>query len=228
MKNESLDGRRDINEFILSELNKLSDGSLVLDAGAGDPAYQVRTPGHRYLTVDLCVGDKSWDYHGTDIVGNLEKIPIRDNAVDAVICTQTIEHMSEPEQVLKELQRVLKPGGRIFLTAPQEWYMHQIPYDFYRFTRYGLEHLFRKAGFHIESIDPMGGYFRLLAFKLSYLKYIIFPPVKSLPVKIVRWPFKYPFIFMFEFFIPFFLGVCDRFDKNKYDTMGYKVVGTKK
>ncbi len=228
MARDFLDGRGEIAEFIKKGLEQLGENFLTLDAGAGDPEFQVRVPGGRYVSVDLGVGDKNWNYSKIDVIGNLEALPMLDDSFDCVICSQVLEHMSEPEQVLRELHRTLKPGGKILLSAPQEWYMHQIPYDFYRFTRYGLEHLFNKVGFQIESIESIGGYFRLLSFNLCYLKYFIFPPIKSLPLKIIRWPLRYPFTLVFEFIIPFFLGILDRFDKNRYHTMNYAVIAIKK
>ena len=68
-----------------------------------------------------------------------------------------------------EARRVLKPGGRLFLTVPQSWEIHEAPRDYFRFTRYGLEMILRGAGFEELSIVPRGGYFYFLAERVRHL-----------------------------------------------------------
>jgi ubiquinone/menaquinone biosynthesis C-methylase UbiE len=67
--------------------------------------------------------------------------------VDAVLSTQVLEHVADPLSVLAEFFRVLKPDGRLWLTAPFVWYLHEEPYDYYRFTSHGLRFLLERAGF---------------------------------------------------------------------------------
>ena len=94
-------------------------GALVLDAGAGEGRYQPEFAHTRFIGVDLAVGDEAWNYNNLDALCTLIEMPFRDNTFDAVLLTQVLEHVTEPQMVIKEIQRVLKPGGRLFLTVPQ-------------------------------------------------------------------------------------------------------------
>jgi ubiquinone/menaquinone biosynthesis C-methylase UbiE len=85
-------------------------------------------------------------------------LPFGDNSFDVIVTTKYImEHISEPYDVLRELHRVLKPGGEVFLVAGHVRRQHQAPHDYFRFTEYALEHLVKKAGFSSYTIKPTDG-----------------------------------------------------------------------
>jgi SAM-dependent methyltransferase len=146
----------------------------VLDAGAGDSPYRSYFSRVRYYSTDFCKVEKS--YNSISFISNLENIPIRSDCYELVFCSQTLEHVPEPKIVLMELNRVLKPGGQLWLTAPLFYPEHEIPYDFYRYTRFGLTHLIQAAGFEIESIEWLEGYFGTFAYQLK-------EAVRVLPMK---------------------------------------------
>jgi SAM-dependent methyltransferase len=84
---------------------------------------------------------------------------VKNERFDFIIFTQVLEHLPEPGKVLAELYRVLKPCGKIFCTAPLYFPEHEIPYDFFRYTQYGLRYLFENEGYIIERIDGLEGYY---------------------------------------------------------------------
>ena len=84
-------------------------------------------------------------------------MPIEDAAFDAVLCTQVLEHLEWPRESVKEMYRVLKPGGTLYMTVPMASPEHQVPYDFFRYTSYGLESICKNAGFQQIKITPFGG-----------------------------------------------------------------------
>jgi hypothetical protein len=80
-----------------------------------------------------------------------------------VLSTQVLEHVAEPSAVAAELYRVLVPEGRLYMTVPLVWELHEQPFDFYRYTPSGLEHLLRKAGFAGIKVRPRNDCFSTLA-----------------------------------------------------------------
>jgi SAM-dependent methyltransferase len=144
----------------------LPPGSLVLDAGAGESRYRSVLSGHRYIGVDLAVGDAAWNYSSLDATADLNALPFATGAFDAALNIVTLEHLTDPGLALAEIARVLKTGGRLFLAAPLEWEEHQQPHDYFRYTQYGLRLLLTRAGFEVEEMTPAGGYFRLLSRRL--------------------------------------------------------------
>jgi len=141
----------------------LKPGARLLDAGAGEGNYKAYFAKQRYCGLDLGIGDGAWDYSRLDVLGDLARLPFPDGTFEACLNVVTLEHVREPARVVAELARALAPGGRLLLIAPHEWEEHQQPHDYYRYTRYGLEYLLQQAGLTEISIQPVGGFFRLLS-----------------------------------------------------------------
>lgn len=144
----------------------LSEGALLLDAGAGESQYKPLFLRQRYVAIDLGVGDAEWNYSALDAVADLSALPLRDGVFDAAINIVTLEHVREPARVLAEIARVLRPGARLLLVVPHEWEVHQEPHDYYRYTRYGVRYLLDRAGFQDIRVLAVGGFFRLLSRRL--------------------------------------------------------------
>lgn len=153
---------REVSAFAES----LPPGSRLLDAGAGEGRYRDWFRHCRYVGVDLGIGDGRWNYAGLDVLGDLERLPFPDDAFDAMVNIVVLEHTRRPREVLTELTRSLRPGGRLLLIVPQQWEVHQQPHDYFRFTRYGLEWMLGEAGLAPLKLEPIGGYFTLLARRL--------------------------------------------------------------
>jgi SAM-dependent methyltransferase len=152
---------REIEAFSAS----IPPGSLVLDAGAGDQPYRRFLLHCGYEAADFQKVDKS--YAKSTYVCDLASIPVEDGRFDAILFNQVMEHLPEPLPVLHELKRVLKPGGRMIATAPLFYEEHEKPYDFYRYTQFAWRYLLEKAGFQIERLEWMEGYFGTVAYQLE-------------------------------------------------------------
>lgn len=146
------------NEFIKDINTTIQKNQVVLDAGAGDGHWRKNLPEQiEYISMDLGVGDVNVDYSHLDIKGDLRNIPLENNSVDAIICIQVLEHLPEPWLVLQEFQRILKKGGYVYASCPQGEPQHQVPYDFFRYTKYGLKSIFETNGLKIDFIIPQKG-----------------------------------------------------------------------
>jgi SAM-dependent methyltransferase len=154
-----------LEKWIQRAADSLGPGAMVLDAGSGKGIYSRLFDHVTYESADFCKVEKA--YSEQTYVCDLKDIPVEDARYDLVLCTQVLEHIPEPELVLRELHRVLKPGGFLWLSAPFFYEEHEKPYDFYRYTQFGLEHLFSKAGFKVVEIEWLEGYFGTLSYQLA-------------------------------------------------------------
>ena len=155
---------------VRSWLASLAPGLSLLDAGAGVQRYRDAAVHLAYVSQDFgdykggeAFGDRdspAWDASSCDLVCDIAEIPVADGCFDAILCTEVFEHLSEPQRALRELARVLKPGGCILLTAPFRALYHQDPYFYFSgFSRYWYQHHAAACGLVIERIEPNGGYF---------------------------------------------------------------------
>ncbi|HWC49145.1 MAG TPA: class I SAM-dependent methyltransferase [Solirubrobacterales bacterium] len=141
-------------------------GARVLDAGAGEGPYR-----HHFSHVEYEAADfqqvPGKTYSGNHFVCDLAAIPVEDGRYDLVLFSQVLEHIPEPAAVLAELRRVLKPGGRIWASAPLFYEEHEQPFDFYRYTQFGLRRRFEEAGFEDLEIDWLEGYLGTVSYQLD-------------------------------------------------------------
>ncbi len=157
-----------LHRFLMRAGATVQPGQLVLDAGSGRAPYRGLFAHARYETADF-VAVKGKRYAEQDYVCDLAAIPVEDERFDHVLLTQVLEHIPEPAKALAELHRVLKPGGTLWLTAPLFYAEHEKPYDFFRYTQFGLRHLLEGAGLKVEEIDWMEGYLGTLSYQARVL-----------------------------------------------------------
>jgi SAM-dependent methyltransferase len=162
--------RRNSSRFHLERVNRdfadrIPENALVLDAAAGLQPYRTLFSHARYESADFELVDK--EYGRTTYVCDLTAIPVDDARFDFIVFNQGLEHMPDPLAVLRELGRVLKPGGQMLCTAPLFYEEHEQPYDFFRYTQFAYRHMLPKAGFHVERIDWLEGYVGTVAYQLD-------------------------------------------------------------
>ena len=197
---------------IEDEVKRLASGlgpkARVLDAGAGECQYAEHFTPFRYTAVDLGIGDGKWSYGRLDAVADLLSLPFSDGTFDAALNVVTLEHVTDPARVIGELFRCLRSGGRLLLITPLEWEEHQQPHDYFRYTRYGLEHLTKRAGFADVQIEAVGGFFRLLSRRLLNSAQF-FPGVFAILPAIAFGP------------VALMLPLLDTLDKKRNFTLGH-------
>lgn len=228
--------RRLIPRFILDQINPfdplmretvarfarlLPPSARVLDAGAGEAQYRpvFEAAGSRYIAIDLGVGEPDWRYQGIDALANTEDPPFPPRTFDGVMSNAVLEHTPYPRKTLHQLNRVLRDGGLLLIVVPTMWEEHQMPNDFYRFTRYGLERLLEEGGFEVLERFPIGGYFWFMGRKsIDLLEF--FQPFPRLLV----WPLL---ALPFGFILPWLCRHLDWLDRDKYYTIGQVAIARK-
>jgi SAM-dependent methyltransferase len=187
-------------------------GAMVLDAGAGECPHSTLFAHTRYVKLDRGIGDMTWDYSRLDVQGDVCELPFADGVFDAVVNIQVLEHIKEPHLCVSEMARVLKPGGQLILTTVQDWEIHQHPHDFFRFTRYGLEYLFDKAGLKGRA-EALGGLFWNISFRLMALLGLLQAGWRWILFVVLA-----PFLTVL---VPAICYVLDPLDRKRDYTLGY-------
>ena len=193
-------------------------GGDLLDIGAG------HVPFRPHLEKQVTV------YHTLDREKRVEEIDFVSDAqdmsglisscrYDTVLLLDVLEHVPDPSSVLSEINRILRPGGKLILSVPHLSRLHEEPYDFYRYTKHGLTHLLEMASFRHIVVEPCGGIFCFLGHQISTL--VVgstwhVPVIKHVVFSLNKWLITKP---------AFWLDTIT--DRNKLFALGYVVVATK-
>ena len=140
-------------------LSQHATNTKIIDIGAGDNYYQDLFPNKINIDIDSA--------RRPDIVGDIYQLPFEDESVEAVLCIEVLEHLAYPQRAVDELFRVLKPGGKLILSTRFVFPIHDAPGDYFRYTKYGIYHLFR--AWRIESLEEETASFEAVAVLLQRL-----------------------------------------------------------
>lgn len=176
-----------------------------LDVGCGMRPYEKTffAGAAEYIGCDY-LSDRS----RPDVVCSATELTFPDGIFDTVVTTEVLEHVPEPHQAMREMARVLKPGGHLVLSTPMYWPRHEVPYDFFRYPYDGLLHLLNTHGFELVRIFNRGRSYAMVGQVLQHTH-----PVRA---AWVSWLIN-----------KFFLW-CDRRLKQDTITMGWTLVARKK
>lgn len=94
---------------------------------------------------------------GVDVVGFADRLPFAGGTFDTVLATEVLEHVADAEVAAGEIFRVLRPGGHTIITVPFFYPTHEAPYDFRRFTHFGLTSLLERHGLEVVTLESKGG-----------------------------------------------------------------------
>jgi SAM-dependent methyltransferase len=160
----------DINaNFFTTIIPQYAKGKLV-DLGCGKvPLYETY---RKFVTSITCI-----DWENTlhkneylDFECDLNaKIPVSDSSFDTIILSDVLEHIAQPENLWAEMSRILVTGGKVILSVPFYYSLHEIPNDYYRYTEYALTRFAQVAQFKILYLQSVGGAPEVIADVISKL-----------------------------------------------------------
>jgi SAM-dependent methyltransferase len=206
-----------IHDAALKEALRRYAHGILLDIGCGEKPYQALTEGLVSKHIGL---DHPGSLHSkqlVDIFGTAYDTGLADEAVDTILCTAVLEHLEEPEQALRECYRILKPGGVAIYSVPFIWHLNEEPRDFYRFSKYGLDYLFKKVGFEVVEIKALSGFWVTFGQLLVYNLY-----------RLNRGPLRWlRIIDGLGLALQGMAYLLDRFDRTEQWTWMYSVVARK-
>ena len=151
----------------IRELHHRVKPGLLLDVGCGMKPYEslLTQRDSRYYGTDWPVTMEG-SYGGStraDFFSDSMVLPFPEGTFDTIVSTQVLEHVRQPEIVIREMARILKPNGILILSAPMTWPLHEEPHDYYRYTLHGLRHLLEEADFEILDEIPRGNNWTTMA-----------------------------------------------------------------
>lgn len=167
----------------------------LLDFGCGSKPYKELFSVDEYIGVDFVNEGHPHDNEQIDVYYDGKTIPFPEDSFDAVLCSEVFEHVFNLSEILVELNRVLKPGGKILITCPFLWKEHELPHDYARYTLFALRYLLQKNGFEIKTAEKSGNFIQAI-FQLIVLYFFDagYSKVNNIPV--VKQIFTLFFIFL--------------------------------
>lgn len=159
----------------------------VMDFGCGSKPYEeLFTSARKYVGVDIAVSGHDHSDSKVDRYYDGRTIPFPDGRFDAVVCFEVIEHIFNIEEILAEVGRVTKPGGKLLLSIPFAWPEHEVPYDFARYTSFGITHVLNKSGYEVvEQVKTTTAVLAIFQLFVAYVHEHILPERGALS-KILR------------------------------------------
>ncbi len=200
-------------EDAIREQAPLASGQL-LDVGCGHRPYEPYFRPHvdRYVGLEFPVtaGARTGDVHASSLA-----LPIATATFDTVVSFQVLEHVPDPQLMVNECVRVLRPGGRLVLTANFLWGLHEEPHDYFRFSRYGFSLLLERAGCDDIQVKPMAGSWVTTGQRIAY----------AINRHIQSWPavLRVPALFG----VQWCAGRLDQLDRWDADAWNYLATATK-
>jgi SAM-dependent methyltransferase len=132
-------------------------GGTLLDVGCGIKPFESYFAPFvdRHLGIEYSP-ESGYSGNRADICGDAAKLPLADECIDTILCTEVMEHVHDPEGAVTEFARVLRPGGIIITTAPFVYPVHD-KYDFFRYSPDGLAAMMKRHGLEVEKVEPLSG-----------------------------------------------------------------------
>ncbi len=136
----------------------------LLDFGCGAKPYKsLFTNVTEYIGVDYAGEGHDHKNENIEFFYDGKTLPFRENEFDCIFSSEVLEHIFNPVEIIAELQRVLRPGGKFLFSCPFVWPEHEVPIDYARYTRFALTDLLEKNNFRIITVDKSGDFATAIA-----------------------------------------------------------------
>lgn len=175
------------DKWIIEKLQNLENNTSILDCGAGPMPYKQYCHHLRYKSQDFCeykgkvsaagggkdgLLNENWNTSGIDIVSDIISIPVVDSSFDSILCSEVFEHIPYPIKAIEEFSRILKPNGKLILTAPFCCLAHQTPYFYYTgYSVFWYKKILEDSNFKILEMSSNGNYFDSILQEVQRLKF---------------------------------------------------------
>lgn len=222
------------DSWVAARAAEIPAGSRVLDVGAGPCTYRPLFAHCEYRSHDFAVLDSSQlpaGYGQIDYISDIAAIPAEDGSFDVILCTEVLEHVPAPLDAIREMARLLKPGGRLLLTAPLGSGIHQQPYHFVGgYTPYWYERFLGEAGFEAIHVEANGGFFKHFGQESVRFAQMTAPwrAARSRVAQILLLPVWAVAAGVLVGVVPPLCHALDPLDRNRHFTTGYHVTAVRK
>jgi SAM-dependent methyltransferase len=172
--------RRDLQKHI--KTCAIAIEGKTLDVGCGKKPYKGLFKNvTEYVGMDIENSGHDHSNEDIDVYYDGKIFPFPDHSFDSVITNQVFEHVFNPEDFMKEITRVLKPGGHLLLTVPFAWDEHEQPYDFARYSSFGISHILQSNGFQVKTfIKSTKGFKAITQLFIVYIYKLFYSKNKTL------------------------------------------------
>lgn len=143
---------------------------VLLDLGARNkPYYEIfQEETSKYVALDI-------DPHSqVDVYGDCLALPFKDNSFDTILMTQVLNDVYHIEKAVSEIKRVLRRRGCLILTESQSTGLHDVPHDYFRFSKFALAKLMARVGLKVELLEPRCGTLAMIGETMSSFIYYTF------------------------------------------------------
>lgn len=149
-----------IRRSLYLEIKKLAPNltGKLIDLGCGRKPYESLFSVREYIGVDIAQSGHDHRLSKIDVFYDGRKLPFPDETFDSLFCSEVLEHVFQPAETLDEIARVLKSGGKALITIPFSWNEHEVPYDYARYTSFGIKHLLETHGFRVTEMKKTGSF----------------------------------------------------------------------
>lgn len=167
----------------------------LLDFGCGSKPYKSLFNVDEYIGIDFENEGHPHYNEQIDVFYDGKSIPFSDNFFDSVLASEVFEHVFNLPHILQEINRVLKPGGKILITCPFVWKEHELPHDYARYTLFALKDMLHNNGFKTLVMDKSGNFIQVITqLTVLYFYDVFYSKVERIPV--IRSLFEFFFFFV--------------------------------